>query len=74
MAGLTLILMILCLMPEGHFVVMHYDFQQCIMLHIALGNNVATGYNSYIDRIQGLYGIMRPRGPHNPIVTVGRGL
>ncbi len=20
---------------------MHYDFQQCIMLHIALGNNVA---------------------------------
>ena len=21
-----------------------YDFQQCIMLHIALGNNVATGY------------------------------
>ena len=24
----------------------HYDFQQCIMLHIALGNNVATGYNN----------------------------
>ena len=23
-----------------------YDFQQCIMLHIALGNNVATGYNT----------------------------
>ncbi len=22
-----------------------YDFQQCNMLHIALGNNVATGYN-----------------------------
>ena len=22
-----------------------YDFQQCIMLHIALGNNIATGYN-----------------------------
>ncbi len=45
-------------MPEGRtrFVVsaltlrsVHYDFQQCIMLHIALGNNVATGYNiSYI--------------------------
>ncbi len=25
----------------------HYDFQQCIMLHIALGNNVATGYKVY---------------------------
>ena len=25
----------------------HYDFQQCIMLHIALGNNVATGYNRF---------------------------
>ncbi len=25
----------------------HYDFQQCIMLHIALGNNVATGYKLF---------------------------
>ena len=25
-----------------------YDFQQCNMLYIALGNNVATGYNTYV--------------------------
>ena len=25
-----------------------YDFQQCNMLHIALGNNVATGYKAII--------------------------
>ena len=29
-----------------------YDFQQCNMLHIALGNNVATGYKyTYISYV-----------------------
>ena len=61
MPGLTLILVIShdtifnLIMPEGRFVVsvmtlgsVQYDFQQCIMLHIALGNNVATGYKIII--------------------------
>ncbi len=29
-----------------------YDFQQCIMLHIALGNNVATGYKSIYKSVE----------------------
>ncbi len=42
--------LIICLIARGEFCgimilrLVHYDFQQCIMLHIALGNNVATGY------------------------------
>ena len=30
----------------------HCDFQQCIMLHIALGNNVAMGYKLFLHDLE----------------------